>query len=239
MYRTGDLGRWQPDGEIGFIGRSDDQVKINGHRIELGEIETVLLRSGVVNAAAVLARANAEGEKELVAYMTGKEGLQASDLRSYLSKYLPAYMVPARFIQLPEFPLTPNGKVDRNKLPEPKGLDLTTGVAYVSPRNEIEEELVAIWQELLGKDKIGIGDNFFDLGGNSIKILRMVMLSNRIFDKKISVAMAFRYPSIGTLAEYLAGGLHGAAGESEKELDKAITVMDETFNILNNDSHED
>ena len=239
IYRTGDLGRWLPDGTIAFMGRRDDQVKIRGYRIELGEIETALQGYDGVDAAVVVVRIDASEEKELVAYLTGKEDLHASDLRSYLTEYLPAYMMPARYIQLPKLPLTPNGKVDKKKLPDPEGLDMLSGVAYLSPRNSIEEQLVSIWQKLLGKDKIGIRDNFFDLGGNSMKLLKMVMVSNKTFDKKLSVAMAFRYANISALSEYLNAGHNISAGESEKEMDMAVAVMDKTFSLLNNNGDED
>jgi amino acid adenylation domain-containing protein len=238
IYRTGDLARWLPDGTVAFIGRKDDQVKIQGHRIEPGEIEAVLAGHEQIGSVAVAARINAAGEKELVAYLTGADALQTADLRTFLDARLPAYMIPARFIRLPALPLTPNGKLDRKKLPDPEGLELGTGIAYVSPRNKIEEQLVVIWQELLGKDKIGVKDNFFDLGGNSMKLLKMVALIRKTFGQKLSIAIAFRYPNIRSLSEYLAAGGQLAGGESNQSIAAAVEVMDETLSLLKENLNE-
>jgi tyrocidine synthetase III len=239
IYRTGDTGRWLADGTIAFLGRRDGQVKINGYRIETGEIETVLHRFSGVNAAVVVAKTNNQDEKHLVAYVTAKDTLNVNEFRAWLASYLPAYMIPARIVQLAELPLNANGKVDKKRLPEPKEAGADAGPAYLSPRNQIEEQLVMIWQELLGDVKIGVNDNFFDLGGNSMKLLRMVMISNKTFDQKLSIATAFRYSNISTLAEYLTSGNTVVAGESDKAIDSAVAVMEETFNILNDSSYED
>jgi amino acid adenylation domain-containing protein len=239
IYRTGDTGRWLADGTIAFIGRRDGQVKINGYRIETGEIETVLHTFDGVDAAVVVAKTNTLEEKQLVAYVTGKATLNTSELRAWLANRLPAYMIPARIIQLPELPLNANGKVDKKRLPEPKEAGADTGTAYLLPRNQIEEQLVMIWQELLGDVKIGVNDNFFDLGGNSMKLLRMVMISNKTFDQKLTIATAFRYSNISTLAAYLTNGNRVIGGESDKAIDSAFAVMEETFNILNDSSYED
>jgi amino acid adenylation domain-containing protein len=169
MYKTGDFGRWMSDGNIEFIGRNDDQVKIRGYRIELGEIESILQQNSLINEAVVLVKEDVNGDKNIVAYITSKEELNSSELRKGLSKQLPDYMIPAHFVQLEELPLTPNGKVDKKALPSPEGLGMSTGVEYVAPRNEVEEKLVGIWEEILGRENIGIDDDFFELGGNSIK----------------------------------------------------------------------
>jgi len=239
MYRTGDIGRWQPDGDLVFMGRRDDQVKVRGYRIEPGEIESVLRIHPEVEDVLVLARTvPGGGEKELVAYVIGREALSAAALRSWLSGRVPGYMVPSHFVQVPEWPLTPNGKIDKRRLPEPEGAG-TSGVTYVSPRNTIEAQLVSIWEELLGKEGIGITDNFFDAGGNSIRIVKMVAMIEKTIGKKITVATAFRYATIGALAEYLAGSAPLTTKASTQEMDLSVNVMDETFSLLNNELNEE
>ncbi|HJT74539.1 MAG TPA: non-ribosomal peptide synthetase, partial [Chitinophaga sp.] len=203
IYKTGDLARWLPDGNIEFIGRKDEQVKIRGFRIETGEIENVLQQHPEVEAAVVTVRANADGEKELIAYLVGRQTLNALDMRSHLSKALPVYMLPDHYLQLEELPLNASGKVDKKQLPSPEGLELSTGVEYVAPRNEIEEKLVYIWQELLGREKIGIIDNFFEVGGTSMKIVKLSKLASAALDREISVALLFQYANIKDLADYL------------------------------------
>lgn len=171
LYCTGDLARWRPDGAIEYVGRIDHQVKIRGFRIELGEVEAQLLGHDDVREAVVLARNSASG-KQLAAYVVASEDASrdlAERLREHLRVMLPDYMVPAHLVVLDALPLTPNGKLDRKALPE---LDMMT--AYVAPRNAIEEKLVAIWQEVLGLERVGITDNFFALGGDSILSLQVI-----------------------------------------------------------------
>jgi len=193
MYKTGDLGRWLPDGRIEYIGRKDDQVKVRGYRIELGEIESALVQHSLIDTASVICRMNAAGEKELVAYITGGD---VTAIRQHLNTLLPAYMIPTHFVQLDALPLTVNGKVDKKALPAPEGLSLTTTVAYEAPRNETEEKLVLIWQQILGKDKIGIKDNFFDLGGHSLKAMQLLAHIHREFDIKIRLGDLFNKATI-------------------------------------------
>ncbi|MCC9020710.1 non-ribosomal peptide synthetase, partial [Flavobacterium lipolyticum] len=179
LYKTGDLGRWLPDGNIEFIGRKDDQVKIRGHRIELGEIEHALVKHEAVSQVVVLARENESAEKELVAYIVSNVEQNASDLRAYLKQSLPEYMLPSYFVQLEAIPLTTNGKIDKKSLPNPKGLRLMGCFEYVAPRNELEEDLVKIWEEVLQRDKIGILDDFYDLGLDSLKAMRLIALVHK------------------------------------------------------------
>src|SRR5690606_25594428 len=166
MYRTGDLGRWLPQGEIQYMGRKDEQLKIRGYRIEPGEIENALQAHLDIVSAIVDATANKNGEKELVAYIVGRASLQVADLRSHLAALLPAYMLPAHYVQLDAIPLTTNGKVDKSMLPDPAGAS-TSAATYVPPTNDTEQLLANIWQDILGKERVGIKDNFFDLGGDS------------------------------------------------------------------------
>ncbi|WP_133054583.1 non-ribosomal peptide synthetase, partial [Niastella populi] len=188
LYRSGDLGRWLPDGNIEFIGRKDEQVKIRGHRIELGEIEHALVNHGEIDQAVIITKQNGSGEKELVAYITSDVEQNTNDLRAYLKASLPEYMLPAYFVQLEELPLTSNGKIDKKSLPDPEGLGLSSGVEYVAPGNEIEEKLVKIWEEVLQRENIGVNDDFFALGGHSLKVVR---LSNE-YQKELAVKLTLK-----------------------------------------------
>jgi len=206
MYKTGDLTRWLPDGNIEFLGRIDDQVKIRGFRIELGEIESRLLKHEAVGEAVVAAKEDQGGNKYLCAYITAGKALTVSELGGYLRQELPDYMVPSYFVQLDKMPLTPNGKIDRKALPEPDG-SIETGTEYEAPRNTIEEKLVTIWQEVLGAEKIGIGDNFFDLGGHSLKATSMVSKIHKELNIEVPLREIFKTPTIKGLSEYMKG--HG------------------------------
>ena len=171
MYKTGDLGRMLPDSNMEFLGRMDHQVKIRGYRVELGEIENKLLKHPAVKEAVVVDKTDSDGNKYLCAYMVWHEEQTVAEMREYLAKELPDYMIPAYFVGIDQIPLTANGKIDRKSLPDPGG-SINTGVEYVPPRNEIESKLVKIWQEVLEIEKIGVNDNFFDLGGNSLSLIR-------------------------------------------------------------------
>src|SRR6185295_3105994 len=173
VYRTGDLGRYLPDGEVEFAGRADDQVKIRGFRIEPGEIEGWLARHPGVRESLVLARDSTGGERRLVAYVVTEEPAPAAaELRAYLRERLPEASVPAAFVLLPRLPLTPNGKVDRRALPDPAADAGRDGEAGASPRNEAERTIAAILREVLGAQALGIHDNFFEIGGNSLLLVR-------------------------------------------------------------------
>ena len=187
MYRTGDLGRWLSDGKIEFIGRNDDQVKIRGYRIELGEIEARLKEQAGVKEAVVVAREDAPGEKRLVAYYTlaaggdaGEERVKVEALRAELGRKLPDYMVPAAFVMLEEMPLTPSGKLDRRALPKPGTQRPELGDGYAAPTNDVEEKLAEVWASVLNLDRIGIHDNFFALGGDSILSIQIVVRAKEV-----------------------------------------------------------
>jgi tyrocidine synthetase-3 len=213
LYRTGDLARWLPDNNIEFLGRSDHQVKIRGFRIEPGEIENHLLKHKEIKDAVVTAKDDNDGNKYLCAYivLTGKSDRDrissiSTVLRNDLSQSLPGYMIPSYFIPVTEIPLTPSGKVDRKALPTPEGKSSGT---YTAPRDEIEEKLVALWAEVLfGKDplhevRIGIDDNFFQLGGHSLKALILVARIHKEFNSKVPLAELFKTPDIRGLAGYV------------------------------------
>jgi acyl carrier protein len=199
VYKTGDLVRLRNDGELEFLGRLDHQVKIRGFRVELGEIEAALLAYPPVRDAAVLALGEG-GDRKLVAYVAGEADSAA--LRDYLKEKLPDYMVPAAFISLPVLPLTPNGKVDRRALarmaPEPQG---GAAEAYVAPRNPIEEILVTLWAEVLGVDRVGVHDDFFDLGGHSLLGVQLVSRVREMFGVKLSVRTVFTSATVAEMAE--------------------------------------
>jgi amino acid adenylation domain-containing protein len=202
MYKTGDLARYLPSGEIEFLGRGDDQIKIRGFRIELGEIETALAKHSGVREAVVIAREDVPGEKQLVAYYVATADGQPdpSELRGHLRKQLPDYMVPATFVQLEAWPLTPNGKVNRRGLPAPPAVAAAT---FVMASDPMETRLVALWEEVLGKRPIGIRDNFFELGGHSLLAARLMHRTGQVLGKTLPLAMLFHTPTIERLATVL------------------------------------
>ena len=200
VYKTGDLGKWLPDGSLGFLGRKDDQVKILGHRIELGEIENALLRHESIESVVVLAKEVNSSEKLLVAYMISETNLDPSDLRKFLKEIVPVYMIPSYFVMLDEIPLTHNGKVDRKALQQFDEGALSLHVEYVAPETTLQEELVAIWEKVLQKEKIGIRDNFFDLGGHSLLAVKIASEIQRRLDIKVEITKLFSEPNIAELA---------------------------------------
>ncbi len=194
IYKTGDIGKWLSSGNIEFIGRKDDQIKIRGHRIELGEIENALLKIDAIDDAIVIARKNNNQEKEIVAYMMSAIELNTSELRNQLKKSLAVYMIPSYFVQLDEFPLNTNGKVNKKQLPNPEITHLSNASDYVAPRNSKEEVVVGIWSTVLQKDKIGVTDNFFELGGHSLKVARLIEEYRNAFKIKLSLEAIFSNP---------------------------------------------
>ena len=205
LYKTGDLARYWPDGNIEFLGRVDNQVKVRGFRIELEEIESHLRAHPAVAEAVVAARRAAGGENQLVGYVVPESGESTAtdSLRSYLKERLPDYMVPSAFVTLKSLPLTPNGKTDRNALPNPDSARPQLVAAYVPPQTEAQRLIADVWQEVLHVDKAGIDDNFFDLGGHSLVMVVVRNKLQRLFNKEISVVEMFKFPTIRALAEHL------------------------------------
>jgi amino acid adenylation domain-containing protein/thioester reductase-like protein len=202
LYKTGDLARIMPDGNIQFIGRVDNQVKIRGHRIELGDIESAICQSVDIQEAAVITREDNVGEKQLVAYLVAANSQNLySKLRAYLKEKLPEYMVPAVFVLMNKFPLTPNGKVDRRALPAPSLDRPDLDVPMVEPTNDIERDLAEIWSQMLGIVPIGIHDNFFDLGGHSLFIAKMMTQVAETFAVKLPLSELFTAPTVAGLAQ--------------------------------------
>lgn len=202
MYKTGDLGRWLPEGNIEFLGRNDFQVKIRGFRIELGEIAARLLEHPEVREAVVLAREDTPGDKRLVAYVTlrNNSGIEVSALREYLARQLPEYMVPSAFVQLSHLPLTSNGKLDRKALPAPDRQAVVKHV-YEPPQGVIEQTLATIWSELLRIEMIGRNDHFFELGGHSLLAVRMLSRVQSALGVALPIAALFAQPTLSALAE--------------------------------------
>ncbi|CAM1358033.1 amino acid adenylation domain-containing protein [Tenacibaculum xiamenense] len=202
LYKTGDLARWLPDGNIEFIGRGDNQVKIRGYRIELGEIENVLFKHTYISNCCVITKNDINGNKCLVGYVVPNGELNKDRLREDLKMSLPDYMIPSLWVELKEMPLTANGKLDKRSLPSPNFSELSTK-EYVPPRNEIEEKLVTIWQELLGIEKIGIYDQFFELGGHSLLATRFVSMLRKELEVEIAIQNVFIFTTINEIACYL------------------------------------
>jgi acyl carrier protein len=203
MYATGDLVRWAADGQLEFTGRIDEQVKVRGFRIELGEIETVLAAHPGVAEAAVIARDDQPGHKRLAAYVVpaGTE-LAPAELRAHLARSLPDYMIPAAFVTLGDLPVSPNGKLDRQALPVPgAGAGVQTRAAYTAPRTEVEQVMAGIWAEVLGVDRVGIHDNFLDLGGDSVRSLGVAARAKATFDIALTPRDVLITRTVAGLAE--------------------------------------
>jgi acyl-coenzyme A synthetase/AMP-(fatty) acid ligase/acyl carrier protein len=233
VYRTGDLCRYLPDGNIQFLGRMDHQVKIRGCRIELSEIESALVKHDAIREVSVIVRnpdPGATAEPAIVAYFAPKNGVtpEASELRRFLREKLPEYMVPSAFVALEKFPLSPNGKVDRRALPVPAQQRADAGPQHTAPRNAIEKTLGEIWSSVLHLDQVGVNDNFFDLGGHS---LLMVQLHARICEAlktDLSIIKLFQYPNIRALADFL-----GQSSAASPTLQKARDLASRQRHALN------
>jgi amino acid adenylation domain-containing protein/thioester reductase-like protein len=206
LYKTGDLARFLPDGNIQYIGRADNQVKIRGYRVELGDIEAAISKHPDVKEAVVITREDNMGEKRLLAYVIFKNNLDLlSALRVYLKEQLPEYMVPASFVMMDSFPLTPNGKVDRRALPAPSSERPDLDEEFVPPSNPIEEQLAKIWSQGLEISLIGINDDFFDLGGHSLLVAQMMTQVSETFQVVLPLSSLFKSPTIAGLARSILG----------------------------------
>jgi amino acid adenylation domain-containing protein len=202
LYRTGDVARYLPDGNIEYLGRADEQVKLRGYRIEPGEIESALTQHPGVREAVVLMREDRPGDKRLSAYLVATgEPISRADLSNHLAEKLPRHMIPSAFVFLEALPLTANGKVDKRALPKPAPAGDKEAGAYVAPRNIKEHALADIWQLLLGVERVGVTDDFFALGGNSLLMMQVIARVQKIFDVRLPVAAFYQSPTIESLAE--------------------------------------
>ncbi|OPZ94372.1 MAG: Linear gramicidin synthase subunit D [Firmicutes bacterium ADurb.Bin419] len=205
LYRSGDLVRYLENGEMEYLGRIDHQVKIRGFRIELGEIESVLVKYSEIKEAVVIGKKDSSQDSSLVAYVVwneyGRRDINA--LRTYLKGALPEYMVPSFFVNMDCLPLTSNGKVDRKNLPEPDKAQNTSGEVYVEPSSEIEKAIFEIWKEVLKVEKIGINDNFFNIGGNSLLVTKIVYKFNEKFKLNLTFPYFFTSPTISAMARFV------------------------------------
>ncbi|MGE5340431.1 MAG: condensation domain-containing protein, partial [Candidatus Omnitrophota bacterium] len=231
LYKTGDLVRWVSGGYVEYLGRIDQQVKVRGFRIELEEIENQLLRNKQIKDAVVMLTETGHTGKDedaaITAYIVSSEPLLASDCRLELMKTLPAYMVPAAFIQVDKIPLTPNGKADKKALAL-LGQKLGTGETQVLPQTEIEKSIAGAWQDVLKLDTVGIYDNFFDIGGNSIKIIQVSARLKQQLGMNIPINKMFHYPTIHGLADYLEQWNRNETSvmETEGEVRERVTVWE-------------
>lgn len=202
LYKTGDLVRYLPDGNLEFLGRIDNQVKVHGFRIELGEIETALKQIGSVQESVVIVREDVPTKKYIVAYIIPKANQTPTprDLHYFLKEKLPKYMVPTTFVMLQSFPLTPNGKINRKKLPKPEQTGFRASQGYVAPLTTIEKKLADLWKNILNLNQVGVYSNFFELGGDSIQAIQMVSQANQE-GFKLSPHQIFRYPTIFELSK--------------------------------------
>jgi acyl carrier protein len=219
LYKTGDLARFLPDGTVEFLARIDHQVKIRGFRIELGEIEAALGAYPAVRECVVMAREDSPGNKRLVAYLVFHEGQSPStnELRQYLKEKLPEFMTPSLFVPLEEMPLTPNGKINRRLLPAPEGDRPDLEVTYLAPQTEIERTIAAIWAEVLQVKRVGVHDNFFDLGGHSLLVAQVRNKLRDALGQDVPLVAFFESPTVQSLAHLLA-----QSGEQEESASQAI-----------------
>jgi non-ribosomal peptide synthetase component F len=216
LYRTGDLARYRGDGAIEFLGRHDDQVKIRGFRIEPGEVEAALGAHPELRAAAVVARAVEGHGNQLVAYVVpaGPRRPAGEELRRFLAQRLPEHMIPAAFVLLDHLPVTPNGKLDRARLPAPTSDRPQLDTAYAAPVTELEQRIVAVWRRLLDRTEVGVNDNFFDLGGHSLLMVRVQRALQEELASPIKLIDMFQFPTIRALAQHLAHAALPAAPDT-------------------------
>jgi acyl-coenzyme A synthetase/AMP-(fatty) acid ligase len=210
LYRSGDLARFTPSGDLEYLGRIDDQVKLRGFRIELGEIEAALTQQPQVRDAVVVLREDTPGDPRLVAYVVSQgETLMAAELRAALEQQLPEYMVPAHWVTLDQFPLTPNGKIDREALPVPEYS--SSEVKYRSPGTPMEKAIAELWTQILNLPRVGLDDSFFDLGGHSLLAVRLLNRIRHDLNLDLSLRQLFETPTVSGLAREAPGNPAAAA----------------------------
>jgi acyl carrier protein len=215
MYRTGDLARWRADGVIEFLGRADSQVKILGHRIEPGEIESVLGTHEHIKQSCVVPRTEEDGSKRLIAYyVCSGSHVTAANLRTFLAKKIPGYMIPAIFVPVASLPLTPNGKIDRAALPEPSTAVRPDSSAKAAA-TQLEQTIIDIWHTYLSTEQLGPTANFFDVGGDSLSLMRVHTRLQKAIEVQIPITALFEYATVRSLAQYLSGHVSSEASISD------------------------
>ena len=214
IYKTGDLGRWLPDGNLEYLGRKDDQVKIRGYRIELGEIESVLQQCELVSQAAVLLIQNGNGNNHLVGYVVPDGLFDREGIVSYLKDTLPEYMIPDQWIELDNMPLNSNGKTDRKTLLN-YNMQQDNTDKYVAPHNDLENKLATIWQELLEIEQVGINDNFFQLGGHSLLAIQLISTIRKELQTELALKDVFQFSTISELSRYIGLRVHSYSQEKD------------------------
>lgn len=224
IYKTGDLGKWLPDGHIEFIGRKDNQIKVRGHRVEIEEIEHTFRKIANIIDVAIDATKNRLEEVELTAYLICKKPMSINDLRILLLQFLPNHMIPSHYVFLKIFPMNSSGKLDRRALKTVKRESFSNSIKYVPPRNETEKKLVEIWQNILDRSRIGIHDSFFELGGNSLKAVRIVSEIQRKFNVKIELEKLLSEQNIEELAIEIANYYWHNAKVDEKKIADKLTI---------------
>jgi acyl carrier protein len=228
LYRTGDMVRYQSDGNIEFLKRIDQQVKIRGFRVELGEIESALNQYPPIAESVVVDRKDASNNTQLIAYVVPRPGAAptSSQIFAFLQEKLPAYMIPAAFVTINELPLTPNGKVDKRALPLPDQSEVDREVNFVAPRTPMEETIAQIWREVLGLAQVGVESNFFDLGGHSLMATRVVSQIRERCGVELPLRLLFESPTIAALAEKLE-----QPESKETELARIMRLLNEMENL--------
>jgi amino acid adenylation domain-containing protein len=242
LYRTGDMARYRCDGELEFLGRGDDQVKVRGYRVELGEVETVLGQHPQVQEAVVVARDESGGGKRLVAYVVrkaqgrdergGEEGeeqqaVRSSELRAYLKERLPEYMVPGVYVQLGEMPLSPNRKIDRKALPAPEEVEVERESEFVAPRSPAEKFLVEVWTELLGLERVSIHDNFFELGGHSLLATQLISKLQQTLVIEVPLRQIFETPTIAEFAASISQNSDYMENEDQVAVNELLSRLEQ------------
>jgi acyl carrier protein len=237
LYRSGDLARWLPNGELEYLGRIDDQVKIRGYRIELGEIKAVLDQHPAIQTSAVVVREDTPGDQRLVAYVVARStgSLDVTETRKYLKQKLPEYMIPSAWVPLDELPLTPNGKIDSRALPAPDQNRPAWEGVYQPPRTRTEQALARIWAEVLKLNEVGIHDNFFELGGHSLLATQVVSRIRTVFSIELPLRHMFESPTVAAIAVIIEESLAQRMSEAElaymlSEIE--VTTEDEAQKVL-------
>ena len=236
LYRTGDMARYLPDANIEFLGRLDHQVKVRGFRVELGEIEAILLKHGEIRQAIVVAEAATTENQRLVGYLvaSGSKHPSVDDLRKFMVRHLPDYMIPSAFVFLKTIPLTANGKIDRAALPAANEIRPDLKGVFVGPRTAVENELAVIWRQFLQLNEVGIHDNFFELGGHSLMATQVVSRMRKALNCEIPLRSLFESPTIAQLAEQIE---RSTAGNTERLLAEIESLSDEEVEMILSTEH--